>query len=176
MRVVLVPNGQSYDLEACKNEKYDRLLLLSASGIADVKITDLSSESMLDEARRAESDCNIIDALVGAYSQSVIRGLPLDSVKIETASGVHECVTTCGKVYLKYAKCKEWLSKSKFECLHSILNVDKNASNFLEYNGERYILVPIDHSRVTSGDLSAQSPFALIPETDTVIGELDEKT
>ena len=174
-QILLVPDSCIERSGFSKNEKYDRLLRLCASEIADVRIADIPDNGVQDADNSATMRGELIKALVGAYSQSVIRGLPLDSVKTETANGTYECVTACGKVYLKYDKCKYLFTNLPKNHSDSTNFAGSDEWEIISYNGERYICVPICHSRVTSGDFSSQ-PRALTPDADTVIGVLEENT
>ena len=83
--------------------------LLFVSLSCDLGIRQLSGEIIPPE----------LLALTAAYSQLVLRGLPLDEVIIEAADARYLCRSICGKLYVKCEKCKELFAKYGYDANNS---------------------------------------------------------
>ena len=110
-------------------------------------------------------------SLIGAYSQLVIRGLPLDSLEIETAGGVTEAVSVCGKIYIKMRICKLLFAKERVK----IRDIDLDVEICTTQNA-KIMLIKADELRHFDSDslaelyLSVHSPDAVIAYSTSMGG------
>ena len=131
----------------------DLAAYLYPSLYADVGVGTLSSMPHLS---------GFESAMLGAYSQLILRGLPLDSVETETADGVIEAIPVCGKIYVKLQKCKLIFTKETIKTHDSIICVKLCSTDF-----SKSMLARVDNSERFNKDalcelyLSSPSPDAV---------------
>lgn len=110
-------------------------------------------------------------SFIGAYSQLVIRGLPLDSLEIETADGVTEAISVCGKIYIKMRICKLLFAKERVK----IRDIDLDVEICTTQNAKIMLIKADDLRHFDSGSfaelyLSVHSPDAVIAYSTSMGG------